>query len=130
MYQQTNDPQTVIRISDGASIPVDPKNTDYQNVLEWLADGNELTPYSELDPTPKSVTRRQARQALALAGKLALVQPAIENISDPLQKSLAQIEWDDSTHFERDRPLLIQLAYSIGLSDSDIDDLFILADTL
>ena len=30
----------IFRISDGASIPKDPDNTDYQEYLSWIAEGN------------------------------------------------------------------------------------------
>jgi len=79
---------------------------------------------------PIKVTRRQARQALLLSGKLALVQPAINAIPDAQQRALAQIEWDDSQEFERHRPLLIQLATALGLDDEALDNLFIQAGAL
>jgi hypothetical protein len=35
-----SDAQSVIRLSDNACIPFDPDNTDYQEYLEWVAEGN------------------------------------------------------------------------------------------
>jgi hypothetical protein len=43
MYQSINN-SMVKRIADNAFIPFDPMNTDYQEYLKWLAEGNEPLP--------------------------------------------------------------------------------------
>ena len=78
----------------------------------------------EAPTVPQVVTRRQARQALLLAGLLDNVQPAIDAIPDSVQRQMAQIEWDDSLEFQRNRPLLVQLGHAIGLDDAGLDALF------
>jgi hypothetical protein len=49
MYKLKKDPITnkdsgVIRLSDNASIPMNPNNTDYQAYLKWVAEGNTPLP--------------------------------------------------------------------------------------
>jgi hypothetical protein len=90
-----------------------------------------LPPPEPLPPgPPMRVTRRQARQALLLDGKLHLVQPAIDAIPDATLRALMQIEWDDSQDFERYRPSLIAIGGAIGLDDADMDALFVQAAAL
>jgi hypothetical protein len=46
LYGETQ-PSVVIRIADNAAIPFDPANTDYQQYLAWLAEGNTPLPADE-----------------------------------------------------------------------------------
>lgn len=38
---------TIIRLEDNAAIPIDDNNIDYQEYLEWVAEGNTPLPADE-----------------------------------------------------------------------------------
>jgi hypothetical protein len=72
---------------------------------------------------------RQARLALFQSGNLENVQPAIDAMDEP-QRSAATIEWEYSQTVERNRDFVLILGQALGLTDKELDELFILADSL
>ena len=56
-YTLTAHPNTIVRDEDGAFIPTDPDNMDYQDYLAWLDEGNEPTPYTP-PPAPEGEDNR------------------------------------------------------------------------
>jgi hypothetical protein len=75
------------------------------------------------------VTMRQARLALFKANLLSSVDNTIDLLDDPY-KSEARIEWEYAQEVERLRPFVIMLGPLLGLSDDQLDDLFIFASRL
>ena len=73
---------------------------------------------------PQSVTMRQARLALLQAGKLQAVNNAIAAMTGA-EGEAARIEWDYSNEVRRTQPLTIALAQAIGMTEAEMDALFV-----
>ena len=81
------------------------------------------------NPVPSSVTMRQARLALLAAGKLDDVTAAISALPQP-QYIAAMIEWEYSNEVQRLNGLVSRLAPALGMTEDEIDALFIQASVL
>lgn len=57
MYKLLDD-RIVRRLADGALIPFDPENGDYQEYLAWIDDGNQPEP-ADPPPTPDHTELRR-----------------------------------------------------------------------
>lgn len=103
---------------------------------EWLNIGDYYDPvtgYSKAPepvlPPPSVVSLAQAKLALLEMGHYDQVQTALENMPEPGGQA-ARIQWEYRSEVHRDNSLVTAMAYILGLSDEDVDDLFRLADTL
>ena len=79
---------------------------------------------------PKSITKRQARQQLIINGLYGNIQPMIDSIEDPTERLLTQVFWEDSNTFERNHPTLVELGTALGLTEAELDMMFINASKL
>jgi hypothetical protein len=75
------------------------------------------------------VTMRQARLALLQQGLLSSVDAAIAGLPEG-EKEAAEIQWEYGSEVERLSPLVVGLMPALGMSEEEIDDLFVLAGTL
>lgn len=95
---------------------------------EWL-DLLYQTPPEVLPPppeVPQSVTMRQARLALHSAGLLTAVDAAIAAMAEP-EKTATQITWEYAQTVDRGFGMVPTLAAALGMTETQIDDLFIAA---
>lgn len=110
---------------------------------EQISMGYPITPMNAMSPdeveahinppaavyVPHRVTMRQARLTLHAAGLLGQVETAIDALPEP-DRTAAQIEWDYSSVVERHQGIALTIAQALGISDEQLDALFIEAATL
>lgn len=118
-YQYTDATNTVVHVIDEDGI------SRMSMIASALPEGASVEPYiAPPPPIPSSVTRFQARVALVQAGHFDTIDTYIATLPKTDVKRLA---WEDAAEWERASPTLNFLANMLGLTDTDVDDLFILA---
>lgn len=90
--------------------------------VEISEEETEAIRISQIPPTPvpTQLTMRQTRLALLHAGLLDTVSSGVSQMS-----KASQIEWEFASSVTRDNPLVFTIAQTLGLSEVDLDNLFI-----
>lgn len=78
----------------------------------------------EFDFVPSKISPRQAKEVLIRKGLFDQVESSIEAVTDTVEKAILLNYWQTATDFERNNPVLIQLSESLGMSSTDVDDMF------
>jgi hypothetical protein len=95
--------------------------------LEEYCKTLEIAPYVEPEiiiVIPESITRLQAKLQLSKIGKFSEAEALIQGNEN------TRIYWNDANNFYRNDQTLLDMATALGLSDAQLDDLFLQASKL
>ena len=112
------------------STPTAPPEVPEGRVARWVGAwvaSEPAQPAPALPVVPASVSRAQGKAALIGAELWPAVLAYFADISDPKQRALAEVALHDTLEWRRDSPFLAVCAVTLGLSESDLDNLFITA---
>jgi hypothetical protein len=98
------------------------------NGTEWIDDRTDEEKIKDL--VPFMVSRRQLKLQLVLSGfDMSGINDLIESLPEP-DRTYARIGWEDATVFERTNPQLNAMSQMLGLSEYQLDVIFIEAEKL
>jgi hypothetical protein len=111
----------------GGYVTILPPGSGVSRILNEAELSEVLKVYGLPGPTPTfpDLTSRQFWLALAITGHYDDVKASIE-----LLDLEAQVEADKATSFERLHPLIVDLSPVLGLTESELNDLWLWASTL
>lgn len=79
---------------------------------------------------PQAVSRAQGKASLLSFGLIETVETYIEGMPEGVDKRLALLAFNETNEWQRESPFLQQMALEIGLSQEQLDNLFIVAATI
>lgn len=91
-----------------------------------LPEGASLTPPQT---APFSISTAQGQLALIEYGKYQAAVDFINAIPDPIEKLKAEVNFYRRNDWQRDNPTLLALAQGLGISEAELDQMFIFGST-
>lgn len=82
-------------------------------------------PIEPLPQVPNSVSRAQGKYVLIQMGLWQQVLDFVDSIEDPQERALADVALNDTQSWQRSSPFLTQCAQVLGLTDEELDNIFI-----
>lgn len=98
-----------------------------RNIEPWTPEEIAADKKSKI---PRTVSMRQGRLALLAAGLLDNVETTLSELSDESSRKKAQIEWEYAQTIDRDSVWISMLTSALGLTEDQLDELFIAASKL
>ncbi len=115
-------------------VPDDTGNRHRQMIAEWEALGNTIAPYAppvpSTNPVDYPLTPAQFRAMVDISGYGPDIEVALEAIEDPINKAVARAKYLYSTSYRRDSAILLMLQPAVGISDAELDALWMIAKDL
>ncbi|MDD2290684.1 MAG: hypothetical protein PHV52_00260 [Aliarcobacter sp.] len=105
----------------------DEKDKEILIPLEEYCKKQKIAPYiipEQVVVIPTSITRLQAKLQLSKIGKFSQVEALMQ------ENEKARIYWNDADNFYRNDAILLNMAKALGLTDTQLDDLFLQASKL
>lgn len=104
----------------------EPRPSSFHKLIngKWVDDRSPLEKRQQYLNSLRLIDRRQLKLALLKAKHLDKVEPAIASIEDEEQRMTVEIEWQESSRFERLNPSLLLLFKKMGLKESQVDRLW------
>lgn len=98
----------------------------YEDLLAEV-EATYVPPEPQPIPVPQQITRAQGKAALIMQGHWQAVLDYAASIQDPTQRALADVALNDTLTWERSSPFLNAVANGLGMTDEQLDALFIQA---
>ena len=123
--------------SNGEEIPMDDNSLLYQEYLNFINNNGIVEEVEKFQneveeiSVPGTVSQMRLRKALILAGiSISSINDTIAAIVDDTQRELIYSMWEYAVVFERSDATLNQMASTLGITQIQLDQLFINAQNL